>query len=216
MHLASSTTPFLPSQHGWPFGNKWPRTFLFGWLKISVGVCGGMCMAALQRFLEGKAIPPMLPDAAEKESLFREFWRLQLRLTPPHVVAKIFWWQMHSPAKQGYHTLENWPAVRDSLLEGKPVLITLVAHANDWRHQRLVDSHRVIAYAFEEESPPEGSETPPGAEQQVRIGIYDPNFPGQDHVTIAFFTGAEMTDIRLRHSRDENFYKGFFLEKRAL
>ncbi len=56
------TTEFIPSKHGWPFSNIWPSDWIMTHTEIysleilvpiraDFGLYGGMCWAALDRYL---------------------------------------------------------------------------------------------------------------------------------------------------------------------
>jgi hypothetical protein len=65
----------------------------------------------------------------------------------------------------------EWPRIRAGLAAGTPVVVGLVraAGSSPWR---LTQNHQVLAWTFEE--------TP----DAITIGVYDPNHPGRDDVTL--------------------------------
>ena len=70
----------------------------------------------------------------------------------------------------------EWPRIRADIDAGRLAMVGLVRHQglSPWR---LADSHQVLAFAYQV------------AADAVILRIYDPNWPGQDDVTITLDTG---------------------------
>jgi len=212
------TTYFRPSIHGWPFGNSWRKSFVFDAVTLDMGFCGGMCWRALQRFYNAIPIDRTLPQPPQGDALYNELWDAQVNSVPASTLWKIFRWQ-ESPDQghwnrkhsQGHMTQQEWPSVKARLDKSEPVTLTLIAHANDVNLTALSDSHRVVAYAYEQRAIIEGEGEPSGADSHVTISIYDPNYENDDEVCLTFFLGGKNSNIRLRHNRGDTFH-GFFLD----
>jgi len=215
------TTHFKPSIHGWPFGNNWRKSFVYDTVTLDMGFCGGMCWRALQRFYNGIPIARDMPEPLEGDALYNELWDAQVDSVPASTLWDIFRWQ-ESPDQghwyrkdsQGAMTQEEWPLVKDRLDKGKPVTLTLIASSNDVNLRHLADSHRVVAYAYEERPLLDGEwvhgNRNPNT-QHVAIFIYDPGYPDCDDIALSFYTGCEDSWINLRHSEGDEFH-GFFLD----
>jgi len=101
--MRSNAIPgFLPSTHGFRFANRWPPGAAFeltvGYLRVGVGevadgLCGGMCLAAADRFIRGEPIPGLTEPPAPGTALFGEIARRQLDSFDRLVVApaKFIW-----------------------------------------------------------------------------------------------------------------------------
>ncbi len=212
------TTYFRPSIHGWPFGNSWRKSFVFDTVTLDMGFCGGMCWKALQRFYNAIPIDRNIPQPPEGDPLYNEIWDTQVNSLPASTLWKIYRWQ-ESPDlghwnrkhSQGHMTQQEWPSVKDLLDKSKPVTLTLIASSNDVNLKHLEDSHRVVAYAYEERSIIQGEGAPSGADTHVTIFIYDPIYFNDDDVCLTFYLNGDQSNIRLRHNRGDE-YHGFFLD----
>ena len=213
------TTFFRPSIHGWPFGNSWKYSFAFDTVTLTMGYCGGMCWRALQRFYNGIPIPRDIQAPGQGDALYEEIFDAQVNSVPAGTLWKIYDWQCSPDLSHrlnplhslGHRTQEAWPDVRNRLDESRPVTLTLVASSNDANLKHLEDSHRVVAYAYDVRPILEGEGAPSGADSQVTVFVYDPNYPNDDGVCLTFYLGAESSKIQLRHSRGKEFH-GFFLD----
>lgn len=214
------TTYFRPSIHGWPFGNSWRKSFLYDTVTLKMGFCGGMCWTALERFYGGIPILRDVGQPSEGDPLYDEIWNTQVDSVPAGTLGDMYEWQMSPDFSHrgnplhslGHRTQEAWPSVKSSLDASKPVTITLIASSSDASLKHLEDSHRVVAYAYSVGS--QGDGAPSGAHSKVTIWIYDPNYPDKDSVKLTFYRGADDNDIRLRHSKGDEFH-GFFKDDRV-
>lgn len=181
---------FRPSVHGWPFANTFevagPALGLGTVPASGFGLGGGMCWAALDRYLDGRAIPddttvPQGGDALHAELLRRQVaavggvwqevrrwqtlpdgsWRDQLpvRLTPGRGDLTSL-------------TRSEWRTVRRSLDRGRPILLTLVLPGDGYT--RSTCARQVLAFGY----------TRDGA--SVMLAIYDPDRPGDDDFRLGF------------------------------
>ncbi len=213
-----TTTYFRPSIHGWPFGNSYDKSIVFEDVELKdIGFCGGMCWLALRRFFNAQLIPRDLAAPVEGDPLFDDLWDLQLASLSPSKLVKMYNWQSspdlsHRFRKHslGHRTKKAWPGVRSKLNAGKPVTLTLINGSNNFNPGHMDQHHRVVAYAYKEESISGGSGVPANAHTKVTIMIYDPNKVNNDNVYLTFYLGAKRSRIRLRHSEEGNLYHGFF------
>ncbi|MBL8323689.1 MAG: hypothetical protein JNJ89_01905 [Rubrivivax sp.] len=216
-------TDFRPSIHGWPFGNSFSYDLAFDDASMKMGFCGGMCWTALRRFYAGSVIalePAATP--VQGDPLYEEILGVQVLSLPPATLAQIFTWQQSpdlSHRWNPYHSLGHrtqlaWPGVREKLEAGHPVTLTLIASSNDFNPWHLKDNHRVVAYGFEERGLRDGEwvhGTRKAGIRKVTLCIYDPNFPGDDELTLSFFTGCDDSWIGMAHSGGDEFH-AFFLD----
>ena len=184
---ANEVAGFRPSTHGFAFPNAWPRTparrWNLGLVEIgignaSLGLCGGMVFAARDRFERGDAPAATLAAAAAPEPftrLFDEIVERQFASFGPLWSVPLRFWiasALAGPARRVRDTLRSsWPAIRADIDAGRLSMVGLVRQAH-WNPVALGMGHQVLAYRYD--SSPE----------LVRIGVYDPNHPGDDSVEL--------------------------------
>jgi len=74
-------TCFLPSKHGWNFGNSYDKDIKFIGIKlgnIGAGFCGGMVFSAFDHYNKEKAIPERTDIPKEGDPLFKHLYNRQL------------------------------------------------------------------------------------------------------------------------------------------
>ena len=200
--MASNAVPgFLPSRHGFMFANRWPaapaRVFRLGLVQVGIGdasrgLCGGMAFVARDRFeLGGLA----LAGAAQPEPgspLFEEIVHRQLDSFGPLWTVPLRFWLAALGGQGGRDraTVRSaWPAIRADIDGGVLSMVGLVRSAT----ANPLDpnlGHQVIGYRYDE------------APSSVTIGVYDPNHPGDDTVTVGFDVGPS-GELSLRQSTGE-------------
>lgn len=176
---------FLPSRNGFRFANTWPqqpaRTIDLGPLRIPIGdtsrgLCGGMVFAARALFDRGEDAPldPAPPSAGTAlfteivDRQFDSFGRLLLEVPLRFWLAAM---PLRSRAARDRETVRDaWPAIRASIDLGEPAMIGLV-RLTTWNPLAPL-GHQVVGYRYDESS------------TGITIGIYDPNHPGRDDVTL--------------------------------
>jgi hypothetical protein len=189
--MAANAVPgFLPSHTGFQFANRWPagpaRVLHLGPIRVPIGnvgrgLCGGMAFAARDRFDRGEAAPlvavaPQFGDALFVEIVDRQFDSFGRLFSIP----VRFWLSAiaSQPSRDRAAVRDVWPALKRSIDEGWPPMVGLVRRAG-WNPLAPDFGHQVVAYRYDE--------TP----ERVEIGIYDPNHPGRDDVTLTIErTGA--------------------------
>jgi hypothetical protein len=200
--MASNAVPgFLPSRHGFTFANRWPaapaRVFRLGLVQVGIGdasrgLCGGMAFVTRDRFeLGGLA----LVGAGQPEPgspLFEEIVDRQLDSFGPLWTVPLRFWLAALGGQGGRDraTVRSaWPAIRDDIDGGVLSMVGLVRSAT----ANPLDpnlGHQVIGYRYDE------------APSSVTIGVYDPNHPGDDTVTVGFDVGPS-GELSLRQSTGE-------------
>jgi len=181
---------FQPSVHGFRFANSWPSVPAF-WLGFGLvrlglgdagrGFCGGMSQAVRDRFERGELPPLDTVAPAAGTPLFAEIARRQLDSFDHLVVVPFrFWWTSIETAqsRDRASATEAWPAIRSEVDAGRLAMIGLVRTTGADPLRREL-GHQVAGYRYAE-----------GA-NEVRIGIYDPNHPGDDSVELVMQPGAD-------------------------
>jgi hypothetical protein len=174
---------FLPSRSGFRFTNRWPsgpaRVLALGPIRIPIGdvgrgLCGGMAFAARDRFERGDAAPSHDAPPAFGEPLFREIVDRQFASFGRLFSVPLRFW-LASIATQGSRdratVRDAWPAIKTAIDAGRPPMIGLLRKAG-WNPLAADFGHQVVAFRYDESA------------GGVRIGIYDPNFPGRDDVSL--------------------------------
>jgi hypothetical protein len=158
---------FLPARDGWHFENRFKSTILPGVLNVQIdGLCGGMCMTALDYWRSGVAVPTHreqdlgadgLPD--DGTTLRDYIWDRQVHsvttkasftrfIVPLPTDENFFWWATNS----------EFDVVARHIDQGRPCLLGLIdINRNPLR------GHQVICYGYER-SP-------------QSLWLYDPNRP---------------------------------------
>lgn len=199
--MQSVRTGFDARRHGWCFGNAFamPSLAFIDWGARLLGLCGGMCYAALDYWHAGIPIPPQANAPLPGTLLYRYLLRRQLAsMGRPWVLGRIAAWMLRADDKVLALTAEReWESLRARLDAGEPAVLVLV------RAGGLADptqNHQAVAtgYALNEES------------GQVTISLYDPNHPAPpSEVTLSLTLPMEEREGRLAQSTGEPL-RGFF------
>jgi hypothetical protein len=108
-----ATTGFSPQAHGFRFTNRFTQSFeydfpLIGQVDLGtlvLGLCGGMCFAALDYFHAGRAIPPRTRVPASGTRLRGYLEQRQFEsLLPPRGILKVLTWMVRSNRSIGQLT----------------------------------------------------------------------------------------------------------------
>lgn len=203
---------FLPSVHGFPFGNYWdPGTPVIevptplGTIPIGDahgGVCGGMVFAAADYFTFGLTVPQ------EKDVVFKYFCKRLLESWHlPFGVLKYYDWQRRPTASTtiaGVRLIDGtarltatveWPKVKAALDAGNLAPLGLVI-AEGLNPKDMGHHHQVLAYAYETRG------------EAIAIKVYEPNYPGDDDALLLLTPDENAPVI---HSREGAVIRGFFL-----
>ena len=176
---------FVPSRHGFGFANRWPagpaREWRLGLVQLGIGdvsrgLCGGMAFAARDRFERGHVAPVDAHAPAAGSELFREIVDRQFDSFGTLWTVPLRFWlaALGGQARRDRETVRvAWPAIRADIDGGRPSMLGLVRSATV-NPLALDLGHQVVGYRYDE--------TP----SRVSIGVYDPNHPGDDTVTLGF------------------------------
>ncbi len=162
-------TGFVPSLHGFPFPNWFtPGERVWGPVRYpGGGCCGGMVFATLDHFLAASPLPTREPD-----DLLPYLWRrLVSSWDLPFGAVRYYDWQRRDDADVRRLTAAEWLKVRGLLDAGVPAPLGLV-QADGWSLRNLPCHHQILATGYEL------------AGDTVKLACYDPNFPGDDGVTL--------------------------------
>jgi hypothetical protein len=133
-----------------------------------------MSQAVRDRFERGELPPPDSVAPAEASPLFAEMARRQLDSFDWLVRVPLrFWWASveGGRARDEATVREAWPAIRADIDAGRLAMIGLV-RTTGFNPLRPGLGHQVVGYRYEETA------------DRVTIGVYDPNHPGGDDVTV--------------------------------
>lgn len=215
--MPSARVPeFRPSVNGFPFPNCFPCDrpfFLFDtplgpvqFADATRGLCGGMIFTAIDLFEAGvRSLPSESTDG-----LFRHFCqRLFTSWGMPFTWVKYLDWQRRPDGskfvsgvrvRRGVSSLmieTEWPKVRERLDAGKLVPLGLVKQTG-WSVRKLGLNHQVLAYGYDLQG------------DDLTVHIYDPNYPGDDSVTLKWNLADPDQPRRVTHSREGDNVRGVF------
>ncbi len=181
---------FLPSRHGFMFPNNFSGYFVpystpafLSSRKISskYGLCGGMCAAAYDFLLAGRAIPQDVEVPHQGTRLQRYLFRRQIDSLgglgkQAAMVAQ--WTSLPDDTLVGTmrRTVDEFRQLRLKLDQGNLVILALIfEHATSLKElsMRIFNNHQVLAWAYDQD-----------ASCEIKIQVYDPKLPGRDDVVI--------------------------------
>lgn len=180
---------FKPSVHGWAFEDSFavegPAIGL-GAAAPSLGLSGGMCWAALDRYLDGRALPEHSTAPETGSPLHAELHQRQIAALDG-VWSRIRAWQTLpatswrdrvpvplTPGRGDIASLSRreWSRIRRSLKARRPILVTLIEDEDGYA--RASAARQVLAY----DAARDGT--------TVVLSIYDPRRPKDDGARLAF------------------------------
>jgi hypothetical protein len=193
---------FLPSTAGFHFANRWPHgpairlgLRVSGPVPVALelrigdaadGLCGGMALAARDRWLRGEPPPNDAVPPPEGTPLFEEIVRGQLAsLESGAAVARFYRAGAASPSGRARIAVRDaWPAIRRQIEEGRPAVVGLV-HVATADPRRLGANHQVLAHAYELD----------GAAGRLTVSVYDPNHPDDDSIRLGLTLDVARTGV---------------------
>ena len=206
--MARADTAFEPRRHGFQFVNRFvlaPAITLPGGKHIRlgervVGLCGGMCYAALDYYHAGRPVPTCSEPPEPGTPLFRYLLQRQIAtLANPGVPLKLVSWMLRDDQRLAQRTARNeFPKARRHLDAGEPVVVLLVRTASV---RRLEENHQVVVsgYAYDDVT------------DRLTLSVYDPNHPHPAReVEIAMTLPKDGVEQALQQSTGERL-RGFFL-----
>lgn len=172
---ARSFAQFRPSRNGFAFVNSFSGSPIPGLpalpgLPSRFGLCGGMSFAAADLFIAQQPPPRATAPPASGTPLFNFLQTRQLDSLAPNLsIAAVFaqWMARPDRGPRGVAcaSAQHWPAIRQRLEAGEPVVLGLVLSRPG--QGALWDNHQVLAYRLDPADP-------------LRVMIYDPNHPRRD------------------------------------
>jgi hypothetical protein len=176
---------FLPSVHGFKFGNYFPGTplpfsipELPNTLNIPAfyGLCGGMAAAAADYYYAGKPIPPVREAPNKRTVLYNYLMRRQIDSFSPMgepIVRFVKWMKLDPdvPFGSGHRAADEISQLKAMFAAGMPAHPIGLVFASPG--DALWENHQVLAYGYREPAP-----------NLIEIMIYDPNYQENDQVVI--------------------------------
>jgi len=198
-------SPMEAARHGLPFGNRYAwesRTRRVGPLRwpaqrISYGLCGGMCYAALDYYHAGLPVPALYYPPAWGTALHRYLLRRQIDSWRwLWVPLRTLWWMVRSDRSAARATIRGeLPRLLRRLDRGEPAVIVLIRV----RRSDPTLNHQVVVTGYEREP----------ASGRVRLMLYDPNHHGLE-VTLSLNEASDSAELDAAQSTGEPV-RGLFL-----
>lgn len=171
--MPSARTGFEPRIHGFRFGNafafplaiKLPLLPAVRLGRLLLGLCGGMCYAALDYWHASRPVPALQAPPLRGSRLHRYLVRRQLAtMTPKALVHMGLWMVRRDPAVARLTAERELPKLRKRLDGGEPAVLLLV-RAGGWSNP--THNHQVVAtgYLLDQRL------------GNVTVSLYDPNYP---------------------------------------
>ena len=204
--MPQATTTFAAGEHGFRFANRFDYSFKFdlplgGDVELGelvLGLCGGMCFAALDYYIAGRPISGGSRVPAAGTELRRHLERRQFEsLVPPGGILKVIEWMVRPDREVARLTAGGeFRKVRTRIDRGEPAVLALIR--KDVRGDPT-KNHQVVAtgYEFNEQT------------HTLRIDLYDPNHPGRTP-NLTFNFSAPEGGIAAMQSTGEPL-RGFFV-----
>jgi hypothetical protein len=205
-------TGFEPAQHGFRFANRftWPAAG-HGWrwtlarrgLRLfrleadALGLCGGMCLAALDHYYAGRAVPPDDTPPRPGSPLFHYLCRRQFdSYAGLRTPLRVMTWMWRHDRRLDRLTIAEFLRLRRRLGGGAPTPLVLI------RARGAADptaNHQVLAIGYSWEP----------LTRRATISLYDPNYPLTEP-TLSFVLAPDDRLTDLAQSTGETL-RGFFL-----
>lgn len=178
---------------------RWPIVGTIDLGRMTYGLCGGICYAALDHFQQE------LPLPAAIDLRFGTRWSRYLlkRQMDSFAWLQVPWrvliWTLRRDADIAFLSLRReWPRARALLIQGQPVVLVVVRSR---RCSQLTLNHQVVITAYEEDA----------AARRVTLWLYDPNYPSQEP-TLQFALDDPPSALQGFHSTGE-VDRGFFVQR---
>ena len=198
---------FRPSLHGFAFANEFEYPGhvlgLGGHVSAEHGLGAGMCWAALDRWLAGRAVPG-IPDApAAGNPLHLELLQRQANAFARIGAQRLLAWQCMPETASvrsfgiAARSRHEWRRVRASLDAGMPILLVLVR--GDSVYADPSSNAAVLAYRYERDR----------RARRVSVWVYDPRRPGHDSIRLTFKLGVPLAPLDASVAAQDKV-RGFF------
>ena len=205
--MSQVQTKFSPAANGFRFVNRFefklPIKFklpLAGEVDLNdvvLGLCGGMCFAALDHFYAGAALTPIAkPGDLDPKTLIYLADR-QIDSLKISVLIKFIEWMLIDQAEIGARMLRSEiPKLRRMLDKGEPAVLGLV-RVQGWGD--LTHNHQVLATAYALDD----------STNDLQITLYDPNHPGETP-SLRLNLGQQGAGFQVTQTTGE-LLRGFFI-----
>jgi hypothetical protein len=204
--MTTASTNFDPKVHGFRFVNNFdfPNLFNMGLAfpgfraigEIVYGLCGGMCCAALDYYLDGKPVPVESNVDSISLKLFRYLWMRQLNTLTTSVLEKLLAWSFQDTRALHKKTAQDEvPAIMQSINSGAPCVLVLVRSKGPLK---MTENHQVLAIGYKLDPDT----------KDLSIQLYDPNYPGTNPELTMNLTRPS-SGIKLAETTGDSL-RGFF------
>ena len=205
MTLYTVRTGFTAAEHGFKFENRFEFSASLSLKPISrspvvlgkvvLGLCGGMCFAALDYFHAHKPIPTVASPEAITTELRNYLVERQLDSLAHGSVLKVLKWTHEREDNDLAVSVAGWEArkLRDTV---EPAVLALI-RADSLSH--VIDNHQVVATGYDFND----------VTNEMVIFLYDPNWPGSTP-TLKMDLTKPSAGIALAQSTTEPV-RGFFV-----
>lgn len=204
--MPRASTAFSPTAQGFQFRNRFEFILnyefpLVGEVDLGtliVGLCGGMCFAALDYYYSGRAVTSRTLVPPVNHELRKYLEKRQFdSLLPPRGILKVLTWMVRSDRSIGGFTSRGeLRMLRRRIDRGDPAVLALIRA--DTRDDPT-RNHQVVATAYNLNE----------STKQLRIDLYDPNHPRQSP-NITLNVRNPSRGISIRQSTGEPL-RGFFV-----
>lgn len=192
-------THFSAKNNGFQFINSFTLS-ASGKKKIRYGLCGGMCLAALDAYTSHKTLPDITANQRIRRRMLVYLHFRQWSSLPTDIILHLLVWMRLKPATISHKIRRSvLPGLLSALHQEQPVLLMLI---HNRKLRAVTENHQVIATGYLEDP----------LTHTLKIFIYDPNYGKQS-------TWLEIEDTTVpfygRHSSGETCY-GFFCSPNRL
>lgn len=208
---------FKPSVSGFRFANSFaplPYNINVAGTNVPIGdasngMCGGMVYAVRDYFEAGYLTPPPNATAPSGGPLFDYLSRRlfdsfnlpegpvkYLHLMNPDLPDHETWFSNAGLAPHGrawVMIMEEWPNIKADLDQGRLSPLALI-RVKDHDPFKMGENHQVLAYGYSLNG------------NDLTIDVYDPNYPGNDSVTISLNIGDPQHTTDVTYSTGETMY----------
>jgi len=204
--VSSASTNFTPQTHGFRFVNRFQVSLdfelpLIGAIDLGdlvLGLCGGMCFAALDYFDASRPVPTVSSPPGQGTTLHRYLVQRQIdSLVPPQGVLKVLSWTVMPDRDVWRQTAgREFGKLRWRLDRGKPAVLALIRVGG---LEGVTRNHQVVARAYDFND----------ATKQLSVRVYDPNHPGSEP-SLNMKLQNPASGIQIKQSTGEPL-RGFFV-----
>jgi len=199
-------TPFQPEKHGFHFVNFFtisPDILGVDLGSWNMGLCGGMCAAALNRIRNDADVPDTAEIPVQGTALYDELLQRQIR-TLFNILDDIYDWQSapdeehwHRKRSVGARTKREWQKLRNELDNDRPAILVLIREEGYLANPTL--NHQVLAIGYDYNP----------TTKDLQIQVYDPNEPNRTNA-LSMNLGLPNSWLNASASTGERV-RGFFV-----